>query len=304
VNVDVLRTHLVDELHIPADQVKVATGTQRELDGLNLSARGPVRYIITMQALREGWDCPFAYLLCSVQSVRSATAIEQLLGRVLRMPYASRRQRAALNKAYAHVTETETGMAANALADRLIDGMGFDPLDMASMIAPQLPLPGLHDGEQGARDDGPLFAARPAHAVPQPSMTVDLPADKPLPAAWQRLSSKARRLSARIWAQAWSQASATTPRGSAWCCAAMSAMPWPPNWWPPSRANCVIRWPNSWNATTPWSPARWPQPAVAKFLPPCRAWPTASATVRSTACLARNKNWRCSSAMPCWKAWT
>ena len=304
VNVDVLRAHLVDKLHIPADQVKVATGTQRELDGLNLSARGPVRYIINVQALREGWDCPFAYVLCSVQSVRSATAIEQLLGRVLRMPYASRRQRAALNKAYAHVTETETGMAANALADRLIDGMGFDPLDMASMIAPQLPLPGLHDGEQGARDDGPLFAARPAHAVPQPSMTVDLPADKPLPAAWQRLSSKARRLSARIWAQAWSQASATTPSGNAWCCAAMSAMPWPPNWWPPSRANCVIRWPNSWNATTPWSPARWPQPAVAKFLPPCRAWPTASATVRSTACLARNKNWRCSSAMPCWKAWT
>jgi type III restriction enzyme len=183
VNVDVLRAHLVNELHIPEEQVKVATGTQRELDGLNLSARGPVRYIITMQALREGWDCPFAYVLCSVQSVRSATAIEQLLGRVLRMPYASRRQRPALNKAYAHVTESETGMAANALADRLIDGMGFDPLDMASMIAPQLPLPGMHDGEQGARDDGPLFAVRPTNAVPQPSLTVDLPAGKPLPAA-------------------------------------------------------------------------------------------------------------------------
>ncbi len=176
VNVDVLRAHLVDELHIPAEQVKVATGTLRELDGLDLSSRAcPVRFIITVQALREGWDCPFAYILCSVQSIRSATAVEQLLGRVLRMPYASRRSRPALNKAYAHVTETETGQAANALADRLIDGMGFDPLDMASMIAPQLPL-------DFARDDGPLFATAP-NALVLPPLMVEMPAGKPLPKA-------------------------------------------------------------------------------------------------------------------------
>ncbi len=173
VNVDVLRAHLVDELHIPAEQVKVATGTLRELEGLDLNSRAcPVRYIITVQALREGWDCPFAYVLCTVQSIRSATAVEQLLGRVLRMPYATRRTRPALNKAYAHVTEAQTGMAANALADRLIDGMGFDPLDMASMIAPQLPL--------GLPDAGPLFA-QPQGELALPSLAVDLPADKPLP---------------------------------------------------------------------------------------------------------------------------
>lgn len=175
VNVDVLRAHLVDELDIPADQVKVATGTERGLDGLDLAARDcPVRYIITVQALREGWDCPFAYILCSVQNIRSATAVEQLLGRVLRMPYATKRGRAALNKAYAHVTEAETGMAANALADRLIDGMGFDPLDMASMIAPQLPLEGM--------DDGPLFAQARTEPL-LPSLSVDLPAGKALPQA-------------------------------------------------------------------------------------------------------------------------
>ncbi|MBE2244756.1 MAG: DEAD/DEAH box helicase family protein [Burkholderiaceae bacterium] len=179
VNVDVLRAHLLDELHIPSEQVKVATGTQRELDGVDLNARDcPVRYIVTVQALREGWDCPFAYVLCTVQSIRSATAIEQLLGRVLRMPYATRRARPALNKAYAHVTEAQTGQSANALADRLIDGLGFDPLDMASMIAPQMPLPGM------ARDDGPLFADAFADAaVLLPALTVDLPADKPLPQA-------------------------------------------------------------------------------------------------------------------------
>lgn len=175
VNVDVLRAHLVDELEIPTDQVKVATGNERGLDGLDLSARDcPVRYIITVQALREGWDCPFAYILCSVQSIRSATAVEQLLGRVLRMPYATQRTRPALNKAYAHVTEAQTGLAANALADRLIDGMGFDPLDMASMIAPQLPLDGM--------DAGPLFAQARAEPL-LPSLSVDLPAGKALPQA-------------------------------------------------------------------------------------------------------------------------
>jgi type III restriction enzyme len=180
VNADALRLHLIEQLHIPEDQIKIATGTQRELDGLDLSARDcPVRYVITVQALREGWDCPFAYILCSVQSIRSAAAIEQLLGRVLRMPYAKKRSRPALNKAYAHVTESETGLAANALADRLIDGMGFDPLDMSSMIAPQLPL-GWAEGQ----DAGPLFNTQPTQPA-LPSLQVDVPADKPLPAQVQ-----------------------------------------------------------------------------------------------------------------------
>jgi type III restriction enzyme len=182
VDVDVLRAHLVNDLRIPEAQVKVATGTRREIEGIDLAARDcPVRFIITVQALGVGWDCPFAYVLCSVQTIRSGTAIEQLLGRVLRMPYATQRTRPALNRAYAHVTEATTGAAANALADRLIDGMGFDPLDMASMIAPQLPL-GLEGGGGGPRDDGPLFAT-PAPTALLPTLTVDLPADKPLPAA-------------------------------------------------------------------------------------------------------------------------
>lgn len=180
VDVDVLRAYLVDELHIPDAQVKVATGTRREIEGIDLAARDcPVRFIITVQALGVGWDCPFAYVLCSVQTIRSGTAIEQLLGRVLRMPYATRRTRPALNRAYAHVTEATTGAAANALADRLIDGMGFDPLDMASMIATQLPLRPAGDEH---RDDGPLFAW-PVTEGTLPTLTVDVPADKPLPDA-------------------------------------------------------------------------------------------------------------------------
>ena len=143
-----LRKHLEDELHIPKEQIKVATGDTRELEGLDLAARDcPVRYVITVQALREGWDCPFAYVLCSLQKLSSATAVEQLLGRVLRMPYASRRGREALNRAYAHVCEAKFSTAAHELADRLINHMGFEALDVASMVVQQSVLP-LFDQNQ------------------------------------------------------------------------------------------------------------------------------------------------------------
>ena len=137
-----LRRHLEDELHIPKEQIKVATGDTRELEGLDLAARScPVRFVITVQALREGWDCPFAYVLCSLQKLSSATAVEQLLGRVLRMPYASPRGREALNRAYAHVCEAKFSSAASELADRLINNMGFEALDVASMVVQQSLLP-------------------------------------------------------------------------------------------------------------------------------------------------------------------
>lgn len=139
---EALRKHLDEELHIPKEQIKVATGDTRELEGLDLASRDcPVRFVITVQALREGWDCPFAYVLCSLQKLSSATAVEQLLGRVLRMPYASRRGREALNRAYAHVCEAKFSTAAHELADRLINNMGFEALDVASMVVQQSVLP-------------------------------------------------------------------------------------------------------------------------------------------------------------------
>ena len=146
-----LRKHLEDELHIPKEQIKVATGDTRELEGLDLAARNcPVRYVITVQALREGWDCPFAYVLCSLQKLSSATAVEQLLGRVLRMPYASRRGREALNRAYAHVCEAQFSTAAHELADRLINNMGFEALDVASMVVQQTALPLFEENQSSA----------------------------------------------------------------------------------------------------------------------------------------------------------
>lgn len=101
------------------------TGNQRELDGINLFDQScPIEYIITIEALKEGWDCSFAYVFCSVKQVSSSRDAEQLLGRVLRMPYAKRRVIEDLNRAYAHLATSKFSRAAQELTDTLI-AMGF-----------------------------------------------------------------------------------------------------------------------------------------------------------------------------------
>lgn len=137
--VDVIYDHLTGEdgERIDKSWVKIATGEQRELDGIDLfSVDCPVRVIITMEALKEGWDCSFAYVLCSVSGTKSATAIEQLLGRVLRMPYARTRTQAALNKAYAHVVSPYFGAKAVEFTDHL-ESMGFSRLEAAQSVPTQ-----------------------------------------------------------------------------------------------------------------------------------------------------------------------
>ena len=144
----VLRQHLLDEKYATDAEIVIATGDQRGLDGLNLFDRAsPVRHVITVEALKEGWDCSFAYVLCSLQNVRSGKDVEQLLGRVLRMPYATRRKSPALNRAYAHVVARSFSEAASALVDRMVQGMGFEALNAAAVVLPDPGVPGLFDDD-------------------------------------------------------------------------------------------------------------------------------------------------------------
>ncbi len=65
-----------------------------------MSRACPIRYIITVNALKEGWDCPFAYILASLANKTSAVDVEQILGRILRQPYARRHRAPLLNTSY------------------------------------------------------------------------------------------------------------------------------------------------------------------------------------------------------------
>ena len=89
------------KLKIPEEQIKIKTADINELKDVDLmSPVCPVRYIITVNALKEGWDCPFAYILASLADRSSAVDIEQILGRVLRQPYVIRHQNDLLNVSY------------------------------------------------------------------------------------------------------------------------------------------------------------------------------------------------------------
>ena len=139
VTVKALKEYLVEVERIPENRIAIATGVQRELDGLNLfDPHCPIEYVVTVEALKEGWDCSFAYVFCSVSRIRSAVDVEQLLGRVLRMPYAARRKATELNKAYAFLSEPDFGQAARALVDKLV-AMGFEEDEARESIEPAQP---------------------------------------------------------------------------------------------------------------------------------------------------------------------
>jgi len=147
ITVEVLRDFLLEQENIPPEQIAIATGQQRELDGLNLfDPNCPVRYVITVQALKEGWDCSFAYVLCSIANTRSPVAVEQLLGRILRMPYAKQRSQMELNQAYAHVSAQSWPHAISQLTDRLVS-MGFEKQEVDHWVYAQ---PTLEMAEQPA----------------------------------------------------------------------------------------------------------------------------------------------------------
>ena len=162
---EVLLNYLVEQEKIRREKIAVVTGSQKELDGINLfSPECKIDFVITVEALKEGWDCPFAYVFCSVANVYSKKDVEQILGRVLRMPYAKRRTQVDLNRAYAHVSRTSWPNAVKQLHDRLVD-MGFEENEADAFIekVPQLVFPG--GGE------GPLFSPAP------PPTTIELKED-------------------------------------------------------------------------------------------------------------------------------
>lgn len=118
---------LIEDHRIPEEWIVVHTGDDKGLKQVDLNAEEcPLRFVITQSALKEGWDCPSAYVLCSVANLSSGTAVEQLLGRILRMPQAQEKSTATLNKAYAFVRCTNFYEAANALRDQMIKNGGFE----------------------------------------------------------------------------------------------------------------------------------------------------------------------------------
>ncbi len=155
-----IREKLV-ELKVPPEQIRIKTADINELKGVDLMRRDcPVRFIITVNALKEGWDCPFAYILASLADKSSPVDVEQILGRVLRMPHVQQHGNDLLNLSYVFT-------ASNRFMDTLqnvvkgLNRAGFSDKDYRAIDAqaaappagngavPQPSLPGLF-GEAAA----------------------------------------------------------------------------------------------------------------------------------------------------------
>ncbi len=88
-------------LGIPENEIAIKTANINELKNVDLlSVDCDIRYIITINALKEGWDCPFAYILATIANRHSSIDVEQIVGRVLRQPYARRQPSNLLNNSY------------------------------------------------------------------------------------------------------------------------------------------------------------------------------------------------------------
>ena len=115
-------------------QIAIKTSAQNDLKSPeNLDLLSPlceVRAIITKQALQEGWDCPFAYVLCALAAGRNPAAMTQLVGRILRQPQVSKTGREALDACYVLCHDARTAEVVKAIKKSL-EGEGMGDLLLA-----------------------------------------------------------------------------------------------------------------------------------------------------------------------------
>ena len=97
---EMLKQKLIDA-GCKSEEIAIKTADINELKNVNLmSTRCKIKYIITVNALKEGWDCPFAYILASVANRTADVDVTQILGRILRQPYVQHFPDENLNTSY------------------------------------------------------------------------------------------------------------------------------------------------------------------------------------------------------------
>ena len=114
---------------IKAEEIAIKTADKDDLKAIDLMASNcPVRYIITVNALKEGWDCPFAYVLASLANKTSQVDVEQIVGRILRQPYARKHGEKLLNMSYVLACSADFQATVKSVVDGL-NGAGFSASD-------------------------------------------------------------------------------------------------------------------------------------------------------------------------------
>lgn len=130
------------KLKIPEEEIKIKVSGKDELKNIDLSDKDcPVRYIITVNALKEGWDCPNAYILASLADKSSAVDVEQILGRILRLPYTHKHNVNLLNLSFVLTASSKF----RETLDNIIKGLQEAGFSRKDYYAEELP-PSLSQG--------------------------------------------------------------------------------------------------------------------------------------------------------------
>jgi type III restriction enzyme len=125
------------KLKIPEEQIKIKVSGLDELKGIDLMSKDcAVRYIITINALKEGWDCPNAYILASLADKSSPVDVEQILGRVLRQPHVTKHKTPLLNLSFVLSASAKFGATLDNIVKALQDS-GFSKDDYYAEEAPE-----------------------------------------------------------------------------------------------------------------------------------------------------------------------
>ncbi|MBE4910182.1 DEAD/DEAH box helicase family protein [Bacillus luteolus] len=128
-----VKNYLLNECNIPTDHIAIKTSETDDIEGIDLMDPDcPIRYVITKQALQEGWDCPFAYVLTILSNSQAERSMTQLVGRILRQPYAKKTGISDLDESYVYCYRQQSGRLIDEIRERLKeDGMG----DIANRIS-------------------------------------------------------------------------------------------------------------------------------------------------------------------------
>jgi type III restriction enzyme len=124
---------LIKDYHIPESNIAICIGGLDEIGERKMEDANFPRVIITIDKLREGWDCPFAYVLMTFRNTTSRVAVEQVVGRILRMPHVKRKKRESLNRAYCYACSSDFSEVVRSLKDGLVES-GFDRMEARDLI--------------------------------------------------------------------------------------------------------------------------------------------------------------------------
>ncbi|MEW6410330.1 MAG: DEAD/DEAH box helicase family protein [Nitrospirota bacterium] len=141
-----VKEYLIKQCGVSENEIAIKSSEKDDIEGIDLLSRDcEIRYIITKQALQEGWDCAFAYILTILTNPGSQLSITQLVGRILRQPKARKTKVKDLDESYVFCHRPKAGVLLESIKQGFeVEGLG----DLASRVTVKEGDPALEDASK------------------------------------------------------------------------------------------------------------------------------------------------------------